>query len=123
MSETRTPEPHAMTLLVLFIPSHDRFEQLIAQEYWVNETLTVFGTLFGGATAFPKGVGVWRDDMQDGKLLFDTPVVIQCYTSESLIEEQADDLRRHLHRMGTEARQGAIGYVIDNRYYQIPFPL
>ena len=108
---------------MLFVPSHERFDQPIDQDYWVRESLTTLGTLFGGATAFPKGVGVWRDDMQGGKLLFDTPVVIQCYTSESLIEERAEELGRHFRRMGTEARQGAIGYVIDNRYYQIPFPL
>ena len=40
-----------------------------------------------GATAFPRGEGVWRDDAQGGRLLFDNPVVIQCYTSEHLIEQ------------------------------------
>lgn len=108
---------------MLFLPSHDRFDERIDQDHWATETLTVLGTIFGGATAFPKGTGVWRDDAQGGKLLFDTPVVIQCYTSESLIEERADELKKHLFRMGTETRQGAIGYVIDNRYFEISFPL
>ena len=49
--------------------------------------------LFGGATAFPQGKGVWRDDAQGGKLLFDEPVVIQCYTSEQKIESRADELQ------------------------------
>ncbi len=43
-------------------------------------------TLFGGATAFPRGEGIWRDDAQGGMLLFDSPVVIQCQTSEQMIE-------------------------------------
>jgi hypothetical protein len=113
----------ASTLLVLFIPSKDRTNQPIDQEYWVGEALRVLGTLFGGATAFPQGKGVWRDDAQAGQLLFDEPVVIQCYTSEVALEQQAPALRDFLHRMGREARQGAVGLVIDRDYLEIGFPL
>jgi hypothetical protein len=45
----------ASALLVLFIPSKDRRNKSIDQRYWVKETLIVLGTLFGGATAFPRG--------------------------------------------------------------------
>ncbi len=113
----------ASTLLVLFIPSHDRHGQPIEQGYWVKEALATLGTLFGGATAFPQGTGIWRDDAQDGKLLSDEPVVIQCYTSEAMIEQRLPALRDFLHRMGREARQGAIGLVIDRDYLEIGFPL
>jgi hypothetical protein len=113
----------ASTLLVLFIPSKDRTEQPIDQGYWVGEALTALGTLFGGATAFPQGKGVWRDDAQGGKLLVDEPVVIQCYTSEQAIETRAEELKAFLHRMGREARQGAVGLVIDRDYLEIGFPL
>jgi hypothetical protein len=68
----------ASTLLVLFLPSKDRTDKPIDQEYCVGQALRVLGTLFGGATAFPQGKGVWRDDARSGKLLFDEPVVIQC---------------------------------------------
>jgi hypothetical protein len=113
----------ASTLLVLFIPSKDRYEQPIDQEYWFTEALAELGRCFGGATAFPQGQGVWRDDAQGGKLLLDEPVVIQCYTSEEALEEQAGSLRDFLMRMGTEARQGAVGLVIDRDYLEIGFPL
>jgi hypothetical protein len=113
----------ASCLLVLFIPSKDRNDSAMDQSFWVAETLTALGKLFGGATAFPQGTGVWRDDGQGGKLLFDEPVIIQCYTSESLIEERISELRAFLHRMGREARQGAIGLVIDGDYLEIGFPL
>ena len=113
----------AAALLVLFIPSKDRRNKAIDQRFWVDEALTVLGTLFGGATAFPKGRGIWRDDAQGGKLLFDEPVVIQCYTSEPLIEQQMPALREFLYRMGREARQGAVGLVIDDEYLEIGFPL
>ena len=113
----------ASCLLVLFIPSKDRADEPIEQEFWVQEALGVLGRLFGGATAFPQGKGVWRDDAQGGRLLFDQPVVIQCYTSEIALARGAPVLRDFLHRMGREARQGAIGLVIDRDYLEIGFPL
>lgn len=113
----------ASALLVLFIPSKDRSNRPIDQGFWVDEALNVLGILFGGATAFPQGRGVWRDDAQGGKLLFDEPVVMQCYTSAHMLEQQMKALGDFLHRMGREARQGAIGLVIDGDYLEIGFPL
>jgi hypothetical protein len=113
----------ASALLVLFIPSKDRRNKPIDQRYWVKESLNVLGTLFGGATAFPRGDGIWRDDAQGGELLFDNPVVIHCYTTEHLIEQKMPVLRDFLHRMGREARQGAIGLVVNDDYLEIGFPL
>jgi hypothetical protein len=113
----------ASTLLVLFIPSRDRADEPIDQDFWVSEALAVLGRLFGGATAFPQGRGVWRDDAQGGRLLFDEPVVIQCYTTVEALDQRADDLKEFLYRMGREARQGAIGLVVDRDYLEIGFPL
>lgn len=111
------------TVLVLFIPSVDRFSKRIDQEYWVTEALSVLGTLFGGATAFPQGRGVWRDDARGGQLVHDAPVIIQCYTSIDTIDRQARRLREFLVRMGNETSQGAVGFVIDRTYLEILFPL
>ena len=113
----------ASTVLVLFVPSVDRFDESIDQEYWVAETLTVFGRLFGGATAFPQGRGVWRDDERGGQLIFDAPVIVQCYVTEQVLEEKAEELRGFLMRLGREGRQGAVGFVIDRDYLEIRFPL
>ncbi len=110
------------TLLVLFIPSVDRDSQPVDQDGWVERTLDFLGRAFGGATAFPKARGVWRDDERGGELIFDEPVVVQCYTGLALIEESADDLRNFLVEMGTATRQGAIGLVIDREYLEIRFP-
>jgi hypothetical protein len=109
----------AATLLVLFIPSVDRDSQPIAQDGWVTEALDVLGRCFGGATAFPQGRGVWRDDAQAGELIYDEPVIIECYTSEEALDEHCDALRAFLVRMGTETRQGAVGFVIDRDYLEI----
>jgi hypothetical protein len=114
----------ATTLLVLFIPSRDRDEVAsFDQETWVEEALRTLGELFGGATAYPQGKGVWRDDAKGGRLIFDEPVVIQCYTSAKTIEKKARKLREFLMRMGTETHQGAVGFVIDDEYLEIAFPV
>jgi len=113
----------ASTLFVLFVPSRDRDDTPIDQERWVKESLEVLGKLLGGATAYPKGRGVWRDDDQGGKLLVDEPVIIQAYTREETIVAQTKPLREYLVKLGTEARQGAVGFVIDRDYLEIRFPL
>jgi hypothetical protein len=81
------------------------------------------GTSFGGATAFPNGKGVWRDDQQQGKLIFDETIVVHCYTNMDALEQHRDDLRHFLLRLGTEGRQGAVGFVVDQTYLEIRLPL
>ena len=107
---------------MLFIPSVDRDGTTIEQEVWVDRALEFLGTTFGGATAFPKARGIWRDDERGGALVLDEPVIIQCYTSEEAIEESVEDLRDFLMQMGTETRQGAVGLVINRQYLEIEFP-
>ena len=109
-------------LIVLFIPSVERDGVTpIEQEHWVTAALETFGALFGGATAFPKGRGVWRDSANEGKLVFDEPVVCHCYTSRDQVEDDAklDMLHEFCRRMGKGANQGEIGLVIDGEYLGI----
>jgi hypothetical protein len=104
---------------VLFVPSVDRDERPINQNHWVQKSLNFLGRSFGGATAFPKAKGVWRDEQRGGRLVFDKPVVIQCYTSLRNIDEHVDELRDFLISMGQATRQGAVGLVIDREYLEI----
>ena len=109
-------------VLVLFIPSVDRDDQPIDQAHWEKEALETLGRLFGGATAFPQGRGVWRDDERGGRLVYDAPVIVQCYTNERALEEHVDELREFLVRLGESTRQGAVGLVVDRDYLEIRFP-
>lgn len=124
MSEIHTAlgaGPPAGTLQVtVFIPSVDREHRPIAQESWADECLKVLGRLFRGATAFPPGRGVWRDDAQAGELVFDDTVLVTSYVDpEALTDEALAELRRFLHRLGREGRQGEVGAVIGGSYYGI----
>src|SRR5688572_25939093 len=112
-----TPKKVESALLVLFLPSVTRFHKPIDQDQWVTRALEFLGRQFGGATAFPRGGGVWRDDERGGTLLFDDPVVIQCYTSPQALEGHHGDLLEFLVQLGRETEQGAVGFVLDRIYF------
>ena len=112
--------PAGTLQITVFIPSVDREHRSIAQEIWAEECLRTLGVLFRGATAFPPGRGVWRDDSQDGHLVFDDTVLITSYVDpEALTDEALTQLREFLHRLGREANQGEVGAVIGGSYYGI----
>lgn len=79
----------------------------------------MLGVLFRGATAFPPGRGVWRN-VSTGELVFDETIMVTSYVPRgALSEPTVRELRRHLHRIGREARQGEVGVVIGNEYFGI----
>ena len=110
-------------LMVLFIPSVERDGSTpVDQDYWVNQALETFGQLFGGATAFPKAEGVWRDDERGGVLIRDQPVILLCDAAEDQLSPQVgqpdplEELGRFCRRMGRESRQGEVGMVVADHY-------
>lgn len=106
--------------VVLFIPAKDRDGEGIDQEYWVTEALKCCGLLFRGATAFPPGKGVWRNDEKQQELLIEETVMVISYVNpEDLNKKNLKLLRSFLHLMGRKANQGEIGIVVDGNYYGI----
>ena len=106
-------------LVVLFIPSVERDGiTAINQAYWVEGALETLGKLYGGATAFPRARGVWRDDERGAVLVKDEPVVIHCYTTPTDIADpdRLSQLGSFCRRMGREAHQGEVGLVIGDEY-------
>jgi hypothetical protein len=72
----------------LFVPSVERdVVTAVDQPRWVNAALEMFGRVFGGATAYPKAQGIWRDEERGGALVKDEPVVVHCYTTPADIED------------------------------------
>jgi len=115
----------ASTLFVLFVPSADRDGKRLgakAQDRWVRTALRIFGTNLRGATALPRGWGVWRDDARGGRLVWDRPILIQCFTNEDDLRRHGSALREFMIELGTKTNQGAVGFVIDRTFYEIDFP-
>jgi hypothetical protein len=116
----RSGLPAGTSLIVIFVPSKNRDGQTIDQDLWVDEVLSALGRLFRGATAYPRGRGVWRDDLRGGALLKEEPVIVFSYAAEDALTVSAlEELYGTLSRMGREAKQGEIGVVIDGKYYGI----
>ena len=115
-------EKRKTILVVLFIPSVERDGHTkIDQDYWVDAALEMFGEVFGGATAYPRAKGIWRDDEREGVLVKDEPVVIHCYMSAEDIEDDENlrSLGNFCRQMGRETNQGEIGLVIGDEYLAI----
>ena len=109
-------------LVVLFVPSMERDGVTpIDQDRWVDASLAMFGRVFGGATAYPKAKGIWRDDEQGGALVKDEPVVVHCYTTSDDVQDDANlaELGAFCRKMGREGRQGEIGLVVGDEYFAI----
>ena len=114
------------SLLVLFIPSADRDGIALGkkeQKRWVRRALKLLGEYFGGATAFPRGWGTWRDDARGRRLVWDKPILVQSFTGELALREHTPALREFLVELGTAMNQGAVACVLDKIMYQINFPL
>jgi hypothetical protein len=109
-------------LVVLFVPSVERNGLTpIAQDVWVDSALELFGRTFGGATAYPRARGIWRDDDLGGALVKDEPVMIHCYTTPEEIEDSDNlvELAGFCRRLGREANQGEVGLVVGDEYFAI----
>jgi hypothetical protein len=109
-------------LVVLFVPSVERDgATAINQDLWVDAALEMFGSTFGGATAYPKARGVWRDDERGGALVKDEPVLIHCYTTPEDIQDAANlaELGRFCRRLGRQTNQGEVGLVVGDEYFAI----
>jgi hypothetical protein len=103
--------------LMIFVPSADRNGKKLKGPSWTRPVLRTLGKLFRGATAYPKGLGVWRDDQAGGKLVFDDTTIVFSYVAPNdLTNESLRDLRAFLHRLGRETNQGEMGLVLDGHY-------
>ena len=122
MAKTLNMRGHKAVLIVLFIPSVERDGTTpIDQNAWVTSALEMFGRVFGGATAYPKARGVWRDNDRGGTLVMDEPIVMHCYTTPDDIHDgtKLHELSQFCTKLLRDANQGEVGLVIGDDYYGI----
>ena len=61
-----------------------------------------------------------RDDARGGEIAFDDTVPVTSYVDPAVLHESSlRELRRFLHQLGREARQGEVGIVVGGNYYGI----
>ena len=109
--------PGGTVPIVVFLPSHDRLGEPIDQPRWRDEWLGLLAEHFRGATAFPPGRGVWRDD-RTGSLLFeDTAVLFTIASPEDVTSRSMVALGDMARRFGRESNQGEVGLWVNGVYH------
>lgn len=110
---------------MVFVPSRTRDGKPLVQPldhaYWRTETVKALSTLFGGATAV-EGFGGWLDEARGDELKLEQNAIVGSFfsMSEDWTDDTVEELREFLYRMGRECRQGAVGFVVNGVYYEIP---
>ncbi len=113
-------------LLLLYIPSADRDGAALGREVqkqWVREALRLLGRELEGGTAFPRGLGVWKDNARGGNLVWDKPVIVQSYTTEEAMAEKGRQIIAFALRMGRETNQGAVALVFNDTFVLFESPI
>jgi hypothetical protein len=106
--------------LILIIPSHDRKNHPIQDQLvWANAAAEQFAGLFGGATAFQALLGTFMDD--EGKILTDTPILLECYAKREHVQERArmEQVADFAIRMGRETDQDTVALVVNDFMHYI----
>ncbi|MBI4613422.1 MAG: hypothetical protein HY720_07395 [Planctomycetes bacterium] len=103
--------------LQIFVPEGERASKATPVELhdrWLVELLRLCGKLFGGATAYGRGVGVWRDE---SAILWDRVTVVEAWIDPA----QGDPtprmrrVQRRLNAMRRALGQRVVGYVYNGR--------
>ena len=115
----RTSGSTVPVLLIVFVPARDQWFHPIDQAAWREAVLRKLAQLFGGATAFNSAGGVWVAKRHGGELMRDDPVVVHSYTTASALKRHRGKLESFLVDMGTELRQRAVSYVVNNEFVEI----
>lgn len=101
--------------LQIFVPEGDRESKSIPvdlHDRWVVRLLELSARLFGGATAYGRGVGVWR---QKGEVHWDRVTVIETWVDPRLrtLRQKMRELEQGLREMRDDLRQVTVCYILN----------
>jgi len=104
--------------LVLYIPDRDKDGNEIGnQRWWVLEAATLLAPVGGGVTIMPPVEGGWLNS--EGTIIWEKPILIYTYIDPDKFVAALPELRRFLHALGTETRQGEVAFEIGGSFYRI----
>lgn len=109
-------------LLQIFVPEGPRMATAVPvdlQDKWVTRLLETCASLFGGATAHARGIGVWKEaDAPGAPIHWDRVTVIECWLPADVA---AGDTRlvavvNLLSEMRRELHQKAVGCILNGEW-------
>lgn len=104
--------------LTLYIPSRDREGSAFDPSPWIEEALMLLSRIGGGATAMPPADGAWLDPDHD-TLVREKVVLAYTFVDPDRFEAMLPELRRFLHALGRETRQGEVVCEFDGVLFKI----
>lgn len=101
--------------LLAFVPEGDRTAKTVPvdlQDRWTLRLLRLLAGLFGGATAYGRGVRVWK---HRGNLYWDRVTAIESWNDPATpgLRGRMQRLGRNLDRMRADLQQKAVGCNLD----------
>ena len=106
--------------LLVFVPEGQRKSTeapVDLQDRWVMRLLGLCCELFGGATSYGRGVGVWKDKRSD-KVHWDRVTVVESWVDPGLRRKKGwrDRLAKALREMCRELHEEEVAYMIDGEW-------
>jgi hypothetical protein len=111
-------ESASIECLTLYIPSKDADGNDFDQRPWIDQALTLLSDIGGGATVLPPAEGAWLNS-ETGLFVKESVVLIYSYVDPDRFVTALGNLRRFVHRLGRETRQGEVIIEFANRLYKI----
>ena len=105
--------------LVIFVPEGRRAVSTLPVELsdpWVSRLLDLLARLFGGATAYGRGVGAWREGTSEDSIVhYDRITVIESWIDprEPEWEDKSKKVCESLARMCRDLEEQAIAWMVD----------
>ena len=115
--------PHKRMLI--FVPEGKRAVTALPvelQDPWVTNLLRLLSRLFGGATAYGRGVGAWREGKsEDAAVHFDRITVIESWIDprDSKWEDKSRRVWAALLEMCQDLNEQAIGWMVDGVFKEV----
>jgi hypothetical protein len=104
--------------LTLYIPDRDQEGNEIGdQRRWVLEAAKLLASIGGGVTIMPPVEGGWMN--QKGEIIWEKPVLLYTFVEPRLFRKAIPALRRFLHALGRDTKQGEVAFEFDSRFYRI----
>lgn len=104
--------------LSVYVPNKDADGVSVEQASWVEAVATLLARIGGGVTVMPPVRGGWLNEERD-EIVWEEPVVVYTYIKTDPFLALLPELRRLVHRMGRETRQGEVAVEFDGRFYRI----
>lgn len=111
-------ESASIECLTLYIPSKDAAGNDFDQRPWIDQALTLLAEIGGGATVLPPAEGAWLNP-ETGVLIKESVVLIYTYVDPDRFGASLGNLRRFVHRLGRETRQGEVILEFATRLYKV----